>query len=40
MTQLNLPLNLDQNRHNAFHTQLAALRAEVRQRARGLPITR
>ncbi|MFB4315113.1 GIY-YIG nuclease family protein [Actinomadura sp. 21ATH] len=28
MTELDLSLNLDQNRHNAFHARLTALRAE------------
>ncbi|MFD7509814.1 GIY-YIG nuclease family protein [Streptomyces sp. NPDC059853] len=35
---LDLPLNLDQNRHNAFHPTLKALRAAARQRARERPI--
>lgn len=34
--QLDLPLNLDQNRHNAFHGRLKELRAQARQRAREL----
>ncbi|MFJ8183477.1 GIY-YIG nuclease family protein [Streptomyces sp. NPDC096105] len=37
--QLDLPLNLDQNRHSAFHTRLKELRAQARQRARELPIS-
>ncbi|MGW9208408.1 GIY-YIG nuclease family protein [Embleya sp. NPDC055664] len=36
--QLDLPLNLDQNRHNSFHARLSELRAQARQRARDLPI--
>jgi hypothetical protein len=32
-----LPLNLDANRHGAFHAQLSAIRAEARARARALP---
>jgi len=39
ISQLNLPLNLDQNRHNAFHSRLKELRAQARRRARELPIT-
>jgi hypothetical protein len=39
ISQLDLPLNLDQNRHNAFHTRLKELRAQARQRARELPIS-
>lgn len=39
ISQLNLPLNLDQNRHNAFHSRLNELRAQARQRARDLPIS-
>lgn len=35
---LDLPLNLDQNRHGSFHQTLSALRAEQRARARALPI--
>lgn len=36
--QLDLPLNLDQNRHNNFHPRLSELRAQARQRARDLPV--
>ncbi|MGW2355236.1 GIY-YIG nuclease family protein [Actinacidiphila glaucinigra] len=39
ISELDLPLNLDQNRHNAFHDRLKALRAQARQRARELPIS-
>ncbi|QKW62574.1 hypothetical protein HUT15_19730 [Streptomyces sp. NA03103] len=39
IAQLDLPLNLDQNRHNAFHTRLKELRAQARQRAWELPIS-
>ncbi|MFI6245166.1 GIY-YIG nuclease family protein [Streptomyces sp. NPDC051016] len=39
ITQLNLPLNLDQNRHNAFHSRLKAFRAQARQRARDLALS-
>jgi GIY-YIG catalytic domain len=35
---VNLPLNLDQNRHNAFHQQLTQIRADARTTARTLPI--
>ncbi|MGP4115364.1 GIY-YIG nuclease family protein [Streptomyces sp. 4N509B] len=38
IAELDLPLNLDQNRHNAFHARLRAMRAAARQRARELPI--
>ncbi|MFE7860028.1 GIY-YIG nuclease family protein [Streptomyces sp. NPDC057403] len=37
--QLDLPLNLDQNRHNAFHGRLKELRAQARRLARELPVT-
>ncbi|WTV92894.1 hypothetical protein OG783_21540 [Streptomyces jietaisiensis] len=30
ISQLDLPLNLDQNRHNAFHSRLKELRAHAR----------
>ncbi|WP_343299868.1 GIY-YIG nuclease family protein [Streptomyces sp. AM 2-1-1] len=39
ISQLDLPLNLDQNRHNAFHSRLKELRTQARQRARELPIS-
>ncbi|MFI2302375.1 GIY-YIG nuclease family protein [Actinacidiphila glaucinigra] len=39
ISELDLPLNLDQNRHNAFHDRLKELRAQARQRARELPIS-
>ncbi|GAA3479141.1 GIY-YIG nuclease family protein [Streptomyces yanii] len=39
ISQLDLPLNLDQNRHNTFHDRLKELRAQARQRARELPIS-
>ncbi|MFD9006992.1 GIY-YIG nuclease family protein [Streptomyces sp. NPDC059582] len=39
ISQLDLPLNLDQNRRNAFHARLKELRAQARQRARELPIS-
>ncbi|MFI1843303.1 GIY-YIG nuclease family protein [Streptomyces microflavus] len=38
ISRLDLPLNLDQNGHNAFHSRLKELRAQARQRARELPI--
>lgn len=38
ISRLDLPLNLDQNRHNGFHPHLKELRAQARQRARELPI--
>ncbi|MGI5370437.1 GIY-YIG nuclease family protein [Streptomyces iakyrus] len=39
ISQFDLPLNLDQNRHNAFHSRLKELRAQARKRARDLPIS-
>lgn len=39
ISQLDLPLNLDQNRHSAFRERLKVLRAQARQRARELPIS-
>ncbi|MGW4510972.1 GIY-YIG nuclease family protein [Streptomyces sp. NPDC004393] len=39
ISQLDRPLNLDQNRHNAFHARLKELRAQARQRARALPVS-
>ncbi|CAM5545150.1 hypothetical protein AQI96_42100 [Streptomyces canus] len=39
ISQLDLPLNLDQNRHNAFHSRLKEIRAQARQRARELLIS-
>ncbi|WP_248965431.1 GIY-YIG nuclease family protein [Sphaerisporangium perillae] len=36
--QLDLPLNLDQNRRHHFHAYLSDLRATARARARGLPV--
>ncbi|PNG23425.1 hypothetical protein C1J00_04310 [Streptomyces cahuitamycinicus] len=39
ISQLDLPLNLDQNRHNAFHDRLKEPRAQARQQARALPIS-
>ncbi|WP_377268660.1 GIY-YIG nuclease family protein [Peterkaempfera sp. SMS 1(5)a] len=38
-SRLDLPLNLDQNRHNRFHATLTELRAQVRGRARELPVS-
>lgn len=38
-SELDLPLNLDQNRHNAFHDRLKEMRAQARQQARGLSIS-
>ncbi len=38
IAQLDLPLNLDQNRRHHFHAYLRNLRATARSRARGLPI--
>ncbi|MFE2187950.1 GIY-YIG nuclease family protein, partial [Streptomyces sp. NPDC059455] len=39
ISRLDLPLNLDQNGHNGFHSRLKELRAQARQRARELPIS-
>ncbi|WP_344429407.1 GIY-YIG nuclease family protein [Streptomyces lavendulocolor] len=39
IARLDVPLNLDQNQHNAFHPRLKELRAQARQRARELPVT-
>jgi hypothetical protein len=38
ISQLDLPLNLDQNRHNPFHGHLKELRSHARQRARELAV--
>jgi hypothetical protein len=37
IASVNLPLNLDQNRHHAFHQQLTQIRADARTTARRLP---
>jgi hypothetical protein len=34
---VDLPLNLDQNRHHAFHAELSRLQAEQKAKARELP---
>ncbi|MEU8954518.1 GIY-YIG nuclease family protein [Streptomyces sp. NPDC048518] len=39
ITTVDLPLNLDQNRHNAFHGRLKEMRAQARARARELPVS-
>ncbi|MEV0280877.1 GIY-YIG nuclease family protein [Streptomyces sp. NPDC050610] len=39
ISRLDVPLNLDQNRHNAFHGRLKELRTAARERARALPIS-
>ncbi|MFJ2025908.1 GIY-YIG nuclease family protein [Streptomyces sp. NPDC087897] len=39
ISRLDLPLDLDQNRHNTFHSRLKELRAEARGRAREWPIS-
>lgn len=39
LTRLDLPLNLDQNKHTVFHARLNKLRANARQQARELPVT-
>ncbi|MFJ3761748.1 GIY-YIG nuclease family protein [Streptomyces sp. NPDC090080] len=38
IADLDLPLNLDQNRHNAFHDRLKEIRARAREQARELPV--
>lgn len=38
ISELDVPLNLDQNHHNAFYGHLKDLRAQARQRARELPV--
>jgi hypothetical protein len=38
IASVNLPLNLDQNRHHPFHQQLTQIRADARTTARTLPI--
>lgn len=38
--RLNLPLNLDQNKHSDFHERLTAARAQQRAEARRLPVLR
>lgn len=35
---LDLPLNLDQNKHNAFHAALTAVREQAKRHADALPI--
>ncbi|MFD1272488.1 GIY-YIG nuclease family protein [Streptomyces kaempferi] len=39
ISRLDLPLNLDQNRHNPFHSRLKELRSQARQRARELAVS-
>ncbi|MFB4293286.1 GIY-YIG nuclease family protein [Nonomuraea sp. ATR24] len=39
IARLDLPLNLDQNRHHAFHSYLSGVRASARALARSLPIS-
>jgi hypothetical protein len=39
ISQLDLPLNLDQNRHNLFHGRLTEVRSQARQRARELAVS-
>lgn len=38
IASVSLPLNLDQNRHHAFHQQLTKVRADARMTARMLPV--
>ncbi|MEV6012526.1 GIY-YIG nuclease family protein [Streptomyces sp. NPDC051976] len=39
IAQLDLPLNLDQNAHNPFHSRLKEIRAAARDQARQLPVS-
>ena len=36
--RISLPINLDQNRHHAFHAHLTELRGLAKERARQLPV--
>ena len=38
ISTMDLPLNLDQNRHHKFHSVLSRLRQEAKAKARDLPI--
>jgi hypothetical protein len=38
ISRYDLPLNLDQNKHNAFHPELSTARKAAKQRAAELPI--
>jgi len=38
ISTVDLPLNLDQNRHHAFHSVLSQIRREAKMRARELPV--
>jgi hypothetical protein len=38
LSEVCLPLNLDQNRHNNFHSILAAIRAKAKREARDLAV--
>jgi hypothetical protein len=38
IVSVSLPLNLDQNRHQAFHQRLTKVRADARMTARMLPV--
>ncbi|MGE6737399.1 GIY-YIG nuclease family protein, partial [Streptomyces sp. NPDC059900] len=40
ISRLDLPLNLQQNSHNAFHARLTEIRAQARSRARELPVSK
>jgi hypothetical protein len=35
-----IPLNLDQNKHNRFHPELSTARKQAKQRAAELPVLR
>ncbi|MFC8968077.1 GIY-YIG nuclease family protein [Streptomyces sp. NPDC057094] len=39
ITRLDLPLHLDQNRQNSFHSRLKELRSQAPQRARELAVS-
>lgn len=38
LQEVDLPLNLDQNRHDGFHATLSQARAHQRELARSLPV--
>jgi hypothetical protein len=38
ISEIDLPLNLDQNRHHSFHVALSRIRSEAKVKARELPL--
>lgn len=38
ISRFDVPLNLDQNKHNKFHPELSAARKRAKQRALELPV--